>query len=52
MVVRPGASASFNFPYIMHPGMGGKHHFVVTVATNDPASRLLTFHVYAKSVEA
>jgi len=39
------------FPYIMHPGMGGKHHFVVTVETNDPERPQLEFHVYANSVE-
>lgn len=50
-VVKPGASTSIRFPYAMHPGMGGKHHFEVWIKTNDPARPKLTFHVYAFSVE-
>jgi len=52
MVVRPGGVASFDFPFIMHPGMGGKHHFTVHVQTNDPENKELVFHVYANAVEA
>lgn len=51
-VVKPGKSTSFVFPYQMHPGMGGKHHFEVHVKTNDSANADLVFHVYANSVEA
>lgn len=35
----------------MHPGMGGKHHFVVSIKTNDPERPKLEFHVYANSVD-
>lgn len=50
-VVRPGGSTSFTFPFVMHPGMGGKHHFEVVIRTNDPQRPTLNFHVYANSVE-
>ncbi len=50
-VIKPGKSTSFTFPYSMHPGMGGKHHFEVHMKTNDPAQPNLVFHVYANSVE-
>ena len=35
----------------MHPGMGGKHHFVVSIKTNDPERPKLEFHIYANSIE-
>ena len=50
-VVKPGKSTSFVFPYAMHPGMGGKHHFEVVMKTNDPQNPTLVFHVYANSIE-
>lgn len=50
-VLGPGKSTSFVFPYIMHPGMGGPHHFEVYVPTNDPERPQLVFHVFANSVE-
>jgi len=50
-VVKPGESTSFVFPYAMHAGMGGKHHFEVHVATNDPENPKLVFHVFANSIE-
>lgn len=50
-VIRPGSSTTLLFPYAMHPGMGGPHHFEVRVETNDPARPLLVFHVLANSVE-
>lgn len=50
-VIRPGKSTSFTFPYVMHPGMGGKHHFEVHVKTNDPVRPTLVFHVYGNSIE-
>lgn len=50
-VLKPGQATNFTFPYAMHPGMGGKHHFVVNVKTNDPKQPRLQFHIYANSVE-
>lgn len=50
-VVKPGQATNFIFPYAMHPGMGGKHHFVVTMKTNDPERPTLEFHIYANSIE-
>lgn len=50
-VVKPGQSTQFTFPYAMHEGMGGKHHFEVHIATNDPERPTLVFHIYANSVE-
>lgn len=50
-VVKPGKSTSFEFPYHMGPGMGGKHYFQVKVQTNDPENPELIFHVRANSVE-
>jgi len=52
MVVKSGSSTSFVFPFVMHPGMGGPHHFEVHVRTNDPNNAELIFHVYANAVEA
>ena len=50
-VVKPGESTSFVFPFAMHPGMGGPHHFVVQMKTNDPKNANIAFHVYANAVE-
>lgn len=50
-VIKPGGVSGFIFPYAMHPGMGGKHHFEVLIDTNDPSRPTLTFHVYANSLE-
>jgi hypothetical protein len=50
-VVKPGKSTSFVFPFSMHPGMGGKHHFEVRIKTNDPSNPELIFHIYANAVE-
>jgi hypothetical protein len=36
----------------MHAGMGGKHHFEISVKTNDPDHPHLVFHVRANSLEA
>lgn len=50
-VIKPGQSTSFTFPYIMAPGMGGKHKFEVRMNTNDPANPTLVFTILANSVE-
>lgn len=50
-VVKPGQSTNVIFPYSMHPGMGGKHHFIVSMKTNDPERPKLEFHIYANSIE-
>lgn len=50
-VVKPGQATSFTFPYIMGPGMGGKHKFEVRMNTNDPAAQTLVFTIVANSVE-
>lgn len=50
-VVKPGKQTSFVFPFAMHAGMGGPHHFEVHIKTNDPANPNLVFHVYANAVE-
>jgi hypothetical protein len=49
--VKPGESTGFVFPYAMHTGMGGKHHFEISVKTNDSSHPRLVFHVRANSVE-
>lgn len=50
-IVKPGQATGLTFPYAMHPGMGGKHHFVVKIRTNDPERPTLEFHIYANSIE-
>lgn len=50
-VLKPGQATNFIFPYAMHPGMGGKHHFEIHIGTNDPDQPELVFHLYANSVE-
>ncbi|MFZ5815766.1 MAG: rhodanese-like domain-containing protein [Bacillota bacterium] len=50
-MVKPGQATNFIFPYAMHPGMGGKHHFEVHLRTNDPNQPTTVFHIYANSVE-
>jgi hypothetical protein len=35
----------------MHPGMGGKHHFQITVKTNDPEHPQVVFDVRANSID-
>lgn len=50
-VIKPGKETEFLFPYIMHPGMGGKHHFEVRIGTNEPAQPRLVIRVYGNSVE-
>lgn len=50
-VIQPGKSTTFLFPYAMHQGMGGKHHFEIRLQTNDPANKELVFQIYANSLE-
>ncbi|HEY3367203.1 MAG TPA: hypothetical protein VGK74_19275 [Symbiobacteriaceae bacterium] len=52
-VIKPGKSVSFDFPYHMGPGMGGKHRFQVIIKTNDTSlpNSAMVFEVYANSTE-
>jgi len=34
--LQPGQSTSINIAFAMHEGMGGPHHFVGTIKSNDP----------------
>ncbi|MFZ5827531.1 MAG: rhodanese-like domain-containing protein [Bacillota bacterium] len=49
--MKPGQATNFIFPYAMHEGMGGKHHFEVHISTNDRERPKLVFHIYANSLE-
>jgi hypothetical protein len=49
--VKPGKQTSFVFPFAMHSGMGGPHHFEVHVKTNDPQQSDLVFDIRANAVE-
>jgi hypothetical protein len=48
--LQPGESTTLSMQYMMHAGMGGKHHFSVHVKTNDPSQRDRTLDVFSNWV--
>ena len=47
MDLKPGQSTTIDYPFMMHPGMGGPHHFKVTILTDDPRTPRVTLDVRA-----
>jgi hypothetical protein len=47
MVMKPGESTTIDYPFLMHPGMGGPHHFKVTIHTDSPQKPAITLDVRA-----
>jgi hypothetical protein len=47
MDLGPGESTTADYPFEMHPGMGGPHHFVITIPTDSPRSPIVTLDVIA-----
>ena len=38
-----------SYRYIMHPGMGGPHHFEITLQTDSPETPTVIVHLKAVS---
>ncbi len=47
MVMKPGESTTIDYSFLMHPGMGGPHHFKVTIHTDSPQDPAVTLDVRA-----
>jgi hypothetical protein len=47
MDLAPGQSTTVDYPFEMHPGMGGPHHFAVTIPTDSPQAPTITLDVIA-----
>jgi hypothetical protein len=47
MDLRPGESTSVDYPFVMHPGMGGPHHFKLTIHTDNPGTPTVTLDLRA-----
>ncbi len=50
MVLPPGKSTTLWMEFTMPEGMGGKHNFLVRLATNDPATPELKLTVLSNWV--
>ena len=47
MDLKPGESTPIDYPFEMHPGMGGPHHFKLTIHTDSPQDPEVTLDVRA-----
>jgi hypothetical protein len=45
--LKPNETTTVRYPFIMHPGMGGRHHFEITLRTDNPAQPTVTLTVLA-----
>lgn len=41
-VLKPGQKTTLRYPFMMHPGMEGAHHFEIVLRTNSPATPEVT----------
>ena len=47
--IQPGERTTLSYPFIMHPGMGGPHHFEITLRTDSPTTPTVILQVKALS---
>jgi hypothetical protein len=46
-VINPGEKTTLRYLFVMHPGMGGPHHFEITLSTDSPATPTLKLDLMA-----
>jgi hypothetical protein len=47
--IQPGERTTLTYPYAMSAGMGGPHHFEITLRTDSPETPTLILHLKALS---
>ena len=45
-MINSGETLVVRYPFVMHPGMGGPHHFRITLRTDSPETDTITLPVF------